>query len=359
MPEIIVGGGPLDGQQAATELYNFSRPCPIGECHAFFSHSWHDDSRLQWDALNAWCVEFEHARECTPRLWLDRVCIDQTNIKADLQCLPIFLAGCDMLLVISGATYTFRLWCCVVMVQQDESRVAPVVITIGANSDELALVRKGFTQFDAAACECFDPEDKKRIFTVIERFPGGAHDFNSYVKVTATALCRDVRRLDASKCSLSISPTQAEFAASACVAEVIEQGLEDVAMSLDRAPSASCPSVCAATAPDVIGKTSAAFRAASTTETWKTSTRADQQVVVNIENDADAGVHSESIAIASVVASRSSLDRDDLLAIDREADVDGANSKHKKKRRPKVEERSPKRRSTSAQTRRHGQSKRL
>ena len=29
----------------------------------------------------------------------------------DLTCLPVFLSGCNQLLVIAGETYTYRLWC--------------------------------------------------------------------------------------------------------------------------------------------------------------------------------------------------------------------------------------------------------
>ena len=44
-------------------------------------------------------------------LWLDKACIDQNNIQQSLACLPIFLAGCQTLLVVAGPTYCSRLWC--------------------------------------------------------------------------------------------------------------------------------------------------------------------------------------------------------------------------------------------------------
>lgn len=46
------------------------------------------------------------SRQC----WLDKVRIDQRNIF-DLQCLPIFLAGCDRLLVTKRLNVHVRLWC--------------------------------------------------------------------------------------------------------------------------------------------------------------------------------------------------------------------------------------------------------
>ena len=36
---------------------------------------------------------------------------DQSNIQQSLACLPVFLAGCQMLLVVAGPTYCSRLWC--------------------------------------------------------------------------------------------------------------------------------------------------------------------------------------------------------------------------------------------------------
>ena len=36
---------------------------------------------------------------------------DQNNIEQSLACLPVFLAGCQKLLIVAGPTYTSRLWC--------------------------------------------------------------------------------------------------------------------------------------------------------------------------------------------------------------------------------------------------------
>ena len=42
---------------------------------------------------------------------LDKCCIDQNNIDAALQCLPVFEMACKRMLVLCGETYTTRLWC--------------------------------------------------------------------------------------------------------------------------------------------------------------------------------------------------------------------------------------------------------
>ena len=51
-----------------------------------------------------------HTR-ATPLVPQDKACLDQGNIQQALACLPVFLAGCQTLLVVAGPTYCSRLWC--------------------------------------------------------------------------------------------------------------------------------------------------------------------------------------------------------------------------------------------------------
>lgn len=55
--------------------------------------------------------EFEAENGRLPTFWLDKVCIDQSNISDALRCLPVFEMACQKLLVLNGQTYTTRLWC--------------------------------------------------------------------------------------------------------------------------------------------------------------------------------------------------------------------------------------------------------
>ena len=72
---------------------------------------WSDDGAPKYERL----CEYAAAREasggspCT--LWLDKACIDQGDIDASLSSLPVFLSGCQELLVLVGKTYPSRLWC--------------------------------------------------------------------------------------------------------------------------------------------------------------------------------------------------------------------------------------------------------
>jgi len=114
-------------------------------------------------------------------MWLDKVCINQTDITSALACLPVFLAGCENILVLAGATYASRLWCCVELfvhyqiTLRDGQRVAPLILELAPNA-------ASWEDFDASTCDCFDPADKDRFFSVIHSFPGSVHAFNVYIK---------------------------------------------------------------------------------------------------------------------------------------------------------------------------------
>mmetsp|Transcript_27137 Transcript_27137/g.66925 ORF Transcript_27137/g.66925 Transcript_27137/m.66925 type:complete len:345 (-) Transcript_27137:147-1181(-) len=92
-------------------LASASRPASFGEVDAFISHSWSDDPGAKWDALQTWRSEFVAQYRREPIVWLDRLCIDQTAITESLPLLPVYLAGCNSLLVLAGPTYMQRLWC--------------------------------------------------------------------------------------------------------------------------------------------------------------------------------------------------------------------------------------------------------
>eukprot|EP00927_Polykrikos_kofoidii_P066479 TRINITY_DN6207_c0_g1_i11.p1 TRINITY_DN6207_c0_g1~~TRINITY_DN6207_c0_g1_i11.p1 ORF type:complete len:581 (-),score=42.35 TRINITY_DN6207_c0_g1_i11:37-1779(-) len=184
-PWIITDARPLDGTTSTNELFHLSEPCTLGECDMFFSHSWHDDFELKWKALESWCEDFTWKKGRSPRLWLDKVCVDQANVEQDLQCLPVFMAGCDTLLVSCGLTYTRRLWCAVELlvfkVMSGGHRV-PTVWLMGKTDEERDMARDAWRQFDVANCECFNPEDKSRFLKVVALYPDGADGFNRFIR---------------------------------------------------------------------------------------------------------------------------------------------------------------------------------
>lgn len=107
------GPGANSGACGAVPLQHLQ----LGECDAFVSHSWSDDSEAKHSVLQAWGRAFEEEMgreersDIRPLVWIDKACLDQKNIERDLRCLPVFLAGCSRLLVLAGASYPTRLWC--------------------------------------------------------------------------------------------------------------------------------------------------------------------------------------------------------------------------------------------------------
>merc|ERR1712032_1686302 len=102
----------------------------------------------------------------------------------DLECLPIFLAACNALLIICGPTYTSRLWCIlevyvfVSMRGLGKSQRSKIFIkTLGAD------VWDTWQHFDANHCTCFDPADKARLMSIFqEGNKSGIDGFNREVQ---------------------------------------------------------------------------------------------------------------------------------------------------------------------------------
>merc|ERR1719277_217999 len=61
--------------------------------------------------MQEWRHSFVEKRRHEPKIWFDKCCIDPGKIDLDLRCLPIFLSGCDKLVIFCGTTYLSRLWC--------------------------------------------------------------------------------------------------------------------------------------------------------------------------------------------------------------------------------------------------------
>jgi hypothetical protein len=194
--DIIIGGRPLNViGPGRNDLYSLSEPCNLGDCDMFVSHSWHDDGQKKWDALRSWCDSFVRAQGYLPRLWIDKVCICQTNIETDLKCLPVFLAGCKGLLMISGPTYPTRLWCLIevlvhrAIMASDDSRCPPELLLLGDDAERKDQ-QQAWCAFDVARCKCFIDEDKRRFLGVVKRYPRGSAGFNLFVRDTIPNLLR-------------------------------------------------------------------------------------------------------------------------------------------------------------------------
>ena len=181
---------------SAEELMSRTQLVDFGECDAFVSHSWRDPNLPKWEALSEWSTQRQIDKGGKPALlWLDKACVDQTDIKRSLAGLPIFLAGCDNLLVLAGESYTTRLWCVLELFvflhmggTRDRLCVVPLASRVGVSKDERALqeamVMARLRRVDVAQAECYLPEDKERILSVIESSYGTCEAFNAELQRT-------------------------------------------------------------------------------------------------------------------------------------------------------------------------------
>jgi len=162
-------------------------PVKLGCCDAFVSHSWHDDPSDKWKAMQSWARSFRDREGREPNIWFDKFCIDQNNIEMDLQCLPIFLSGCNRLVILCGATYLSRLWCVIELFtymmmggRLENIDVVPVSKDDG-HDDDMESIMASFENFDAANCKCFKSDDKDRLLLVIRTAFGSLSAFNEQV----------------------------------------------------------------------------------------------------------------------------------------------------------------------------------
>eukprot|EP00931_Biecheleriopsis_adriatica_P004622 TRINITY_DN106265_c0_g1_i1.p1 TRINITY_DN106265_c0_g1~~TRINITY_DN106265_c0_g1_i1.p1 ORF type:complete len:565 (+),score=84.11 TRINITY_DN106265_c0_g1_i1:72-1766(+) len=166
-------------------VYDLSQPAMLGDCDAFISHSWSDDVHVKWRTLQQWRSEFKAKNGREPMVWLDKYCIDQSNVQTDLLCLPIFLNGCQELVVLCGPTYLSRLWCivelfCFVHIGRgsEDIRLLPCY----HESDDCSRTRTAIHRFDARTCDCYEQRDKAYMLMAIKSAFGSLRGFNEAVR---------------------------------------------------------------------------------------------------------------------------------------------------------------------------------
>ena len=130
----------------------------------------------------------------------DKACIDQLNIDESLKCLPVFLSGCQQLLLLVGPTYTSRLWCVMelfVWVRMGGEREAMEVMLLDQSA--AADYASHLSRFDAGKAKCFLDGDKQRLWAVIEASFGTFEPFNALVKGIFAAELQEATRREATQ----------------------------------------------------------------------------------------------------------------------------------------------------------------
>ena len=120
-----------------------------------------------------------------------QACIDQEDIAANLQALPVFLGGCQELVVLVGGSYGTRLWClmelfCFLRMGGKQMRV----YELGDGLKETLM------NASATKAQCFLNKDRQRLLAAIEAGYGDCVAFDRSLRglVSAGDKLDDARR---------------------------------------------------------------------------------------------------------------------------------------------------------------------
>ena len=160
------------------EMAGRSRAARFGECDAFVSHSHRDDAGMKLETLHAWDRE---SCEGHANVWLDLVCLEQTDLDESLLMLPLFVSGCRSFLILGGPTYSSRLWCAIELF---------AFIQMGGTADRIVIrliaedpvIATRMLSFSVDTAECSFDSDRQMLLAVIESCFGQLSAFDKQMR---------------------------------------------------------------------------------------------------------------------------------------------------------------------------------
>ena len=162
---------------------SITMPTLLGSCDAFVSHSHCENHSHKWAALAQWCEEFQAVRNRSPRLWLDTLCLDEKQADQSLKVLPLYLAGCQQLLILFGPEFPKRLWCAVELftyLKMGATHDRVVVLPLGTwTMDDVSV---HINPFDVRLARCSKGNDRQHLLAIIEAGFGDYEAFNQLVR---------------------------------------------------------------------------------------------------------------------------------------------------------------------------------
>jgi hypothetical protein len=111
-----------------------------------------------------------------------QACIDQESIEESLLCLPIFLAGCQRLVVVAGLTYTLRLWCMLELFVFFKMGGSLSRFTLLPISMDEGQAKAMFDAIDVAKASCYLESDRQKLLGIIEVGFGDVSAFNTVLR---------------------------------------------------------------------------------------------------------------------------------------------------------------------------------
>ena len=175
----------LDSNQD-TNMAEKTEEVRFGEVAAFITHSWSDPGGQKFEALQEWGQEYrEKNGGKEPLVWLDKACVNQANVDEALTALPVFLAGCEELVVLNGPSYSSRLWCAMeifTFLKMGGTKGRVNAFKLGKGKTPRRMKSNPLERFDASKATCFKLSDKHKLLAVIETGAGSLHQFNAQVR---------------------------------------------------------------------------------------------------------------------------------------------------------------------------------
>ena len=171
---------------ADTGLAKKTEAVAFGDVAAFITHSWQDPGDQKFEALQEWGDEYrsKHGGK-EPLVWLDKACVNQANVDEALTALPVFLAGCEELVVLNGPSYSSRLWCAMeifTFLKMGGTKGRVNAFKLGKGKTPRRMKSNPLERFDASKATCFKLSDKHKLLAVIETGAGSLHQFNAQVR---------------------------------------------------------------------------------------------------------------------------------------------------------------------------------
>lgn len=163
----------------SSACYRLSSPASAGQIDAFISHAWSDSPHEKWKALQHWRMSFirDHGRE--PRVWLDKMCCEQTRIAEELEYLPFYASRCKSLVALVSDIFLSRLYCVAetfFFISRPNAEVC--FLPLGSACLSLGGLGQPFS-FDIRLAKCKGMVERERLLAMVEKGAGSLDVFNT------------------------------------------------------------------------------------------------------------------------------------------------------------------------------------
>ena len=196
----------LEDKKEISDIFNLFKKKTIRKggdrIDYFLSHSWNEGKETavkKYSKLDEFKNSFYNENGRLPRIWFDKVCIDQSDPDMAIAVLPLNVAMCKGFLLLLTDSYLRRLWCIWelfslfiftkkeiaiqrlhIIVVNSEQNSTPTKDKKQKELESLESLIKQIEKFDIDNAHCFDPNEelklRKILYNIGEKQLGGIKD---------------------------------------------------------------------------------------------------------------------------------------------------------------------------------------